>query len=163
MLPGVTVHIPQVDYYASQEVRERYERKRDELRVAHGEVEEIWGFHGNPQDEQTRSIMCEGFKVGVTVREGQAVAEGEVHMANADVHGRGHGRGVYAATGPATPWAYMRGNRKVILAQALRGRAVGYHERDGGDSWQPRAAMSEDWVVFRDRAQLLPRYVVHCG
>lgn len=73
-------------------------------------------------------------------------------------NGAVHGSGVYAANGPDTPMLYSKqsGISQVIIARALVGRKGGRHEKDGFDCWLPR----DDWVVFRDSAQLYPEYVV---
>ena len=103
-------------------------------------------FHGTATQAAIDTIISGGFKVGGT--EGIAIANGAVH-----------GRGVYTATGPATPMqSYAGSTSQVILCRALPGQE-GPRDSNGVDMWRPR----RDWAVFADAASLLPMYVVRFG
>ena len=105
-------------------------------------------YHGTTL-ENGKKIMEEGFKVGG--RSGHIAANGTAL-----------GCGVYTGIGPDVPLRYSfstsgGGSGVLVLALALKGRTVGHHERDGGDSWTGTG----DVVVFKDARQLLPKYLLH--
>ena len=54
---------------------------------------------------------------------------------------------------------YGQSSSSVILCKALPGKAG---PQGVGDSWKPpHSEQVSDWVIFRQAAQLLPKYVVH--
>jgi hypothetical protein len=125
----------QVDVYESEATRRAFEATKSQFKQLGKSTAEVWVFHGT-KDRNIDSIMTTGFKVGGR--------DPGVPVAN----GSSYGKGVYTATGPASPMSYSQAG-KVILARALKG--------GGSDSWEVR----EDWVIFKDGSQLLPVYVVH--
>jgi len=135
--------VKQVDVYQSATVQSAYEKKKSEFSAADKPIDEIWVFHGTPDEANIERICGDGFRVG-----GQGV----------DIaHGDAHGRGVYTAKGPSTPMGYGKG-KTVILCKALPGRRGKKIEEH--DSWTPQNPAS-DWVIFKTGEQLLPVYVLH--
>uniref|UniRef100_A0A7S2HT31 Poly [ADP-ribose] polymerase n=1 Tax=Octactis speculum TaxID=3111310 RepID=A0A7S2HT31_9STRA len=124
----------QVDVFENSVLAEKWETKKREMGTAAGEP--IWVFHGTNETNIT-NIMTEGFKVGG--QDGIRV-----------VNGTAHGSGVYTCEGPDLPLRTYGKGQCVILALGLKGRA-GTHNK------QPK----DDWVMFMDGAQLLPKYVVY--
>ena len=141
LLPGHTAQVRQVDVFENARVVRAWRAKKLEVEARVGPQTPIWVFHGTAAANLER-IMTEGFKVGGR----------DVGVAN----GSRFGKGVYTATGPATPLTSYGHGTAVILAVAVEG-AQTPAEAPGSDSWAPNG----DWVVFRDGAQLLPRYVLH--
>ena len=134
--------IMQVDFYENSHLRARFRAKEIEFNNAGKMDPPVWVFHGPNRSDRSviDKIMQEGFKVGGR----------DVSTAN----GSAHGRGIYTATGPQTPLSYNQ--NRIILAKALKGTKAD-SDRPGADSWQPK----QDWLIFKDGAQLLPRYVLH--
>lgn len=129
-----------VRYYESPDVVEKFKKQQKDSSP-------IWVFHGtNPAN--IPSIMAGGFSVGG--KDGP-VANGTVP-----------GNGAYSAVGPKTPISYSPG-RSIVLAKALlKGKHVRGSGDNSADSWAPHPAGSghEDWVVFKEAAQVLQVYVL---
>ena len=134
-----------VDVYDSPLLQHQFECTQLKFASDGKPSESMLVFHGTHKNN-IEAIMCYGLEVG---------GEGIVAATN----GSQHGKGVYTASGPATPIEYAKGGAQcVILAEALPGVEG---KRGGGsgsvDSWRPKS----DWIVFRSGRQLLPRWVVH--
>ena len=141
LLAGVTPpKVTRVDVYESPWVEDAFTQKKADLERHGTPPDQIWVFHGTKTSGDVEAICSGGFKVG-----GQGVG-----VAN----GSAYGKGVYTATGPGTPMGYGQSSRSVILCKALPGTTG---PQGVGDSWKP----CNDWVIFREAAQLLPKYVVH--
>lgn len=155
-----------VEYYESPSVTARFNTKKLSFEQISGKKQDpLWVFHGT-STQNVESIMTGGFKVG-GVDKGIALA-----------HGAAHGNGVYTAIGPNTPMSYSAsadarnglsqynfsgagggdGKIKIILALALEGNVKGNGVRNVSDSWKPHS----DWMIFKDGAQLMPKYVITC-
>jgi hypothetical protein len=132
--------VNQVDVYISKKNEKKYLAQKEKLKSLGKSHEETWVFHGTSDGKVVKEICCNGFKVG-----GE-----EVLIQN----GAAYGHGVYTAQGPDTPMTYGKSSSRVILCLGLLG-TCGKQGID--DSWRPNS----DWVVFKDPAQLLPKYVVH--
>ena len=139
LLVGVSPpKVNQVDVYESPVVEAAFSAKRADFERGGQKADQIWVFHGTGKPGGVEAICSGGFKVG-----GQ-----DVDVA----HGTAYGQGVYTATGPSTPMTYGQ----LILCKALPGKAG---LQGVGDSWKPR--VDDDWVIFREAAQLWPKFVVH--
>jgi len=132
--------VKQVDVYTSPKNEEKYRAQKEELKGLGKSHEETWVFHGTPDSKNVEEICCNGFKVGGA----------GVDIQNGDTYGRG----VYTAQGPDTPISYGDNSSCVILCLGLLGTC---DKQEIDDSWRPHS----DWIVFKDPAQLLPKYVVH--
>ena len=132
--------VKQVDVYTSPKNEEKYRAQKEELKGLGKSHEETWVFHGTPDSKNVEEICCNGFKVGGA----------GVPFQNGDTYGRG----VYTAQGPDTPISYGDNSSCVILCLGLLGTC---DKQEIDDSWRPHS----DWIVFKDPAQLLPKYVVH--
>ena len=138
--------VTRVDVYESQGVEDAFNSQKNDFERKGKSTDQVWVFHGTGTAGGVEAICRGGFKVG---GEGVAVVNGAVH-----------GQGVYAATGPDTPMGYGRASNSVVLCKALPGRQCASPkagEKGVGDSWKPL----RDWVIFKQAAQLLPKYVVH--
>ncbi|KAG5183668.1 hypothetical protein JKP88DRAFT_316418 [Tribonema minus] len=153
--------VTRVDVYESAATREAYDKMRAQLADDRRDTQETWVFHGSDR-KNVKKICVGGFKVG---GDGIAVKNGAIY-----------GNGVYTAIGPSAPLSYATSHGAhskgcVILARAMKGRHTRQsnwlNSPDAGDSWGTadangtKPAGTEDWVVFRATAQLLPVYVVH--
>lgn len=145
--------ISSIEVYKNPIVETKWHQKKQQfatmLNTDLKHIETVWVFHGTGT-EAMQSICENGFRV--------PRCESEV------AHGAVHGLGVYTAIGPDTPIQYSQcqGSSAAILSQALVGRRGPSPRKNQEappdvDSWIPKG----DWIVFKDPAQLLPKYIIH--
>lgn len=141
---GAITKIKVIEYHADSSILMQHDRIKSEI-SKRGPCESVLVCHGTNKAAIDK-ILSEGFKIGGIGG----------HRA---VNGSSYGFGVYTSVNPSEAKNYSRETNKLLICSGIQGREIVSDIRANDcDSWRPTSKPS--WILFKEGAQLLPRYIV---